>query len=364
MMCLGRKILMLLILLVLFFGFIFDHSELGWAASEKPIVWTFCDQGPPNALTGRAMTWFANETEKRTNGKVRFNLNWDQSLVKISDAIEAVKVGMLDAATVSAALHEGKTPLLNLLNFPYLAQDEWVALRTAGTLFDEDPALGEELSRWNIQWLGFFCSGTVNIHTKTTPVVSTSDFKGLKLRAATPWEPWVKRWGATPVSIRYSETYDALDKGVIDGLLSLGIASSKAYGFFEKGKYFTLSRMAAPAGYGIAVNKNKWNELSPDLQKIILGIRDEFHDYFGRLHYEENKIIVKWAKETEGVQFLTLTPEETSKWKTVAFELYEPYIEKYESKGLPVRRMINKAKEISEGYASELHLKGYPWERK
>jgi TRAP-type transport system periplasmic protein len=333
-------------------------------AEPAPIVLKLCDVGPGTDVRGETIKWFAAEVNKRTNGGVKIELFWSDALVKIADGLQALQVGTLDLSIVSSVYYKEKTPMLYILNFPYIAQDYWVGLRTAETLRREDPSLDREMDKWNIKWLFHYSTGMGQVLCKTKPILKTEDFSGLKFRVSDPWTAWYKRWGGVAVFMSVTEWYEALQKGVIDGVHALGVSHTYGYGLFEVAKYMTMADMGTSVGYGLGINKGSWNRLSAEFQKIILQISDEYPDRLARGQIEDRDYRMELAKKNHGVQFFKLTPEQSAKWKAAAMELYEPWLAEREAKGDPARRVVNKMREISARYQKIVDTKGYPWSRK
>jgi TRAP-type C4-dicarboxylate transport system substrate-binding protein len=113
------------------------------------------------------------------------------------------------------------------------------------------------------------------VHTKKR-VNKLEDLKGMKLRSTGTVAKIVSALGAVPVAMPQTETYEALSKGIVDGLMS-PVEVLQGWKFGEVVGNTTLDLGTAYGlGFFIVMNKEKWNSLPPDIQKIIEKINEEW----------------------------------------------------------------------------------------
>ena len=144
----------------------------------------------------------------------------------------------------------------------------------------------------------------------------------------------VKDLGAVPVVIPTVDTYDAASKGVVEGTYSAwpGLTTFK---WGEVLNYTVENFRTAPASIQyVVMNKEKWNSLPADIQKIIEKLNDEY----------EAKICQVWEKMTQdSIRSLaaakhvttSLSREEDARWFKAAAPVYDTWIKEKSAKGLP-----------------------------
>ena len=107
------------------------------------------------------------------------------------------------------------------------------------------------------------------------------DLKGMKIRCTGMAAKIVQALGATPVAMPMGDTYDALSRGVVDG----SMAPQEALQGWKWGEVvkFTIENFGSSYSTGmfVVMNKEKWNSLPPDIQKIIEQINEEYVDEAG-----------------------------------------------------------------------------------
>ena len=163
-------------------------------------------------------------------------------------------------------------------------------------------------------------SGSVIFPHKTKFLKTPADWKGQKMRLAGRWQSTLgKQWGASPVFMPPGELYVALQRGVIDGYMLIW---DIVYGLklYEVGPYIVDSGFSNNIEI-VTMNLKKWQELTPEDQKIFNEVRNEIKPWNMTetlKHYEKLKkdILSKGGKIHE------MTPEEKNLYLKDAYALY------------------------------------------
>jgi TRAP-type C4-dicarboxylate transport system substrate-binding protein len=132
-----------------------------------------------------------------------------------------------------------------------------------------------------------------------------------------------------------SDVYDALSKGVVDGLMS----SYEALHGWKTGelvKYTTENRDTAySAVFIVMMNKQKFNSLPPDVQALIDQMSREYIEKYGKMWADLNIVAKDWLMK-RGVKLTLLSKEEEARWYEKGTKpLIEAYIKEMKAKGLP-----------------------------
>ena len=188
-----------------------------------------------------------------------------------------------------------------------------------------------------VKVLTMFTTAPANIMSKT-PVRSLADLKGLDLRASGGAAQILKAWGANQVGMPMSETPEALQKGVVQGLFS-SLEVMKDLKFAEICKYITMTETVIYP-FAVVMNLDAWNALPEDVKKVMDDLRVEQAQWTGDYmdgHVEE---AVVWSKKQHGVEVITLSPEEKAKWDALLAPITEKWIEDAKAKGFPAEAII------------------------
>ncbi|RMG85906.1 MAG: C4-dicarboxylate ABC transporter substrate-binding protein [Candidatus Dadabacteria bacterium] len=282
-----------------------------------------------------AEAW-CREIEKRTDGEVRFQYFPGQTLTKGKQAYDGVVSGISDVALSLFGYTPGRFPVMEAVDLPFGYPNAKAATEAINAVYRQ--LKPKELD--DVKVLYLHAHGPGLVHTKSKPVRTMEDMKGLKFRATGFAAKIVKALGGTPVAMPMPEAYQALSKGVVDGAL-FPLEALKGWRLGEVVKYTTLNHsMAYTSGFFVVMNKQKWNSLSDRAKKVIDEVSQEWIpktaaawdeiDEVGRTNYLEN----------QGGHLVELAPEEAARWKKAVEPVIEEYVKEKEARGLPGRKAV------------------------
>ncbi|MDZ4093928.1 MAG: TRAP transporter substrate-binding protein DctP, partial [Paracoccaceae bacterium] len=128
-------------------------------------------------------------------------------------------------------------------------------------------ALADDFSE--VELLAFWTNNPSVLFTRTTPVRSMADLRGLKVRVPDPVSAIiVEAWGGVPVSLPATETYNAMSTGVVDAVM-IDTSAVGSYNLQEVSKFVTMNIPGALSTFSLIMNKASWAALSPENQAVI-----------------------------------------------------------------------------------------------
>lgn len=312
---------------VLAIGFLFFNSfALG---QVKPIELTYSTHMPaPQASTALAKEW-AQEVEKRTNGRVKVTVFPGGTLLGPAQCYSGVTKGIADIGWVVLGVTPGKFPLTEVFDVPLGYNSGIGATKLMNEFYKKFRP--KEFDDSKVLYLhGHPRAG---IHSKK-PIHKLADFKGMKIRATGATASIVTALGATPVGMPINETYDALSRGVVDATTA-AFDSLKDWKFAEVTKYSIDSPGFGFTGvFGVFMNKQKWNEFSPDIQNIIEKINEEWMVKEGKVWDAASDAGKEFALKA-GHQIISLPKEEAEKATIAVKPLLDVYVQRTKKLGLP-----------------------------
>ncbi|MFK7964076.1 MAG: C4-dicarboxylate TRAP transporter substrate-binding protein [Burkholderiaceae bacterium] len=336
------------------------------AASAQEYKLRYSDLGPPRGSRPQAMMWWADELKKRSEGRIEVEIFWSQALVKAEETQKAVGSGLVDTGTILGLYTPADLPVWNLANAPFGGRDVWVGMRTWQDLRKSTPALQKEAAKKNVKILANHTTGSVDILSRGTPILTAADLEGKKIRATGGWGALLKNLGATPVRVGFGEVYQALDKGTVDATINY-IPAVRAYKHYEVADHITEVQMGQVLGFGMGINLRTFNGMPKDLQDILLEVSDEYVEVAARLFIEQ---VEKYRKElVDGIDgkkiaFHQMDEAERSKWREAGSVFVEDWIAKVEKKNIDGKKIVADLNQLRAKYEEELATKGYPWARK
>jgi TRAP-type transport system periplasmic protein len=326
-----RRIFWSVLFLTIFFLF---TSSIG-GAQEKVIKLDFSSFLPPTDRVSIAFDTWSKEVEKKTNGKIKISFFPGGTLTPGAQTYDSVVRGVVDLGSSSLAYTRGRFPMIELLDLPLGVKSARLATRLSNEYYKKYAT--KEFSDSKIM---FFSSHGPGLLFTRKPVKTLEDLKGLRIKcAAGATVDMLSALGAAPVPMSMGDTYDGLQRGMLDGMLG-PYAVLSTYRLGEVVKF-------APENYGtayyntffVAMNKDKWNSLPKDVQKIIEGINEQWALKAGEPWDEEDVNGKKFMKE-RGNTIMPLSKEENARWVKQVKPQFDKFVKEKTAKGLPATEAL------------------------
>jgi TRAP-type C4-dicarboxylate transport system substrate-binding protein len=279
-------------------------------------------------MTKLAGEWGA-AVEAATAGRVKVTLFPGNTLTPPMQAYDNVAKGVVDMAGGLLAYAPGRLPLSEVLQQPLGYKSGYQATMLANAYYKKFQP--KEFNDVQVMYLHGAAPGFVM--TKKA-VSSIKDVKGLRIKANAENADIVKNLGGAPVTMPVSDTYDSLQRGVIDGTL-FPIEALQGYKIGEVVKTviedYGLSYMTSMY---VIVNKDKWASIEAADQKAIEKLNDEWVEKVGRLWVELDAKAKEFALG-KGVSFLTVSAADQAATAALMKPILDGYVAMTKSKGLP-----------------------------
>lgn len=289
-------------------------------------------------------TW-ADSVEKDSNGRIKVEMFPSSTLAKPPAQYDAVKHQIADVSFSLPGYTANRFPLTQLVELPGVVKNAKHGSCIVQSLYDEG-VIASEFSETKPLFL--FTHGQGHIHTAKHKITSPEDFKGLRIRQPTVVVGNIlSGLGAKPIGMPAPQSYQSLQRGVIDGVATTWDAT-KIFRLDELTNYHTEVGGLYSATFVVAMNKNVYKKLPADLKKII-----------------DDNSGVKWSQAAASV-FDTLdntaraeavsaghninvidNGAENPEWKPILTKATEGYINGLEAKGLPAKKVYQRTLELS-----------------
>jgi len=296
---------------------------------EKVITFNYAHFMPSVTKQCILAEQWCREVEKRTNGRVKISFFPGSTLMPAPQTYDGVVKGIADIGWSILSYTRGRFPLMEVIDLPLGYKSGYVATKLINDFYGRFKP--KELDEVKVLYL--HAHGPGLLVTKS-PVSKMEDLKGKKIRSTGLSAKIVEALGGVPVALPIGETYDALMKGVAEGVL-IPVEALQQWRLAEVTSYVADSYGSAySTGFFVVMNKEKWNSLSPDIQKIIDAINGEWIEKNGRLWDEIDKEGKEFAIK-KGIKFIPLSREENARWAEKVNPLLDDYVKNMKAKGLP-----------------------------
>lgn len=311
----------------------------------------FNHQTPATTVGAQVDQWFAEEVARRTNGKVAIKMFWAEALGKAKEMLPLLKQGAIDMAGLSPAYYPSDLPFFTAPNSLPMAMDNpRQAQIIMHTLLEKVPAFQEEAKRNGVKPIFFHVLNPYLLICKH-PVRTLEDLKGKKMRTWGEDMPKLaKAAGATPVTLFLPELYEGLQRGVID-CAPFSMDYIHAYKLHEVAKYMTEVVTWEGPTHATWISLEKWNGLSPDVQKVMLQVAEEakVKDLQMLAEAEQN---ARKTLAAAGVEFIKFPESELKRWVAANPDFFADWVAKMEKlgQGDGARQTVNFWKELRAKY--------------
>ncbi len=291
------------------------------AFAQAPIVIKFSHVVATDTPKGQAAERFKALAEKNTKGRVKVELYPNSQLYKDKEELEALQLGAVQMLAPSLAKFG---PLgakeFEVFDLPYIFPTK--AALYAVTEGPIGKSMLQKLEPKGITGLAFWDNG-FKVMSANKPLHTPADFKGLKMRiqASKVLDAQMRALGANPQVLAFSEVYQALQTGVVDGTENppSNVYTQKMH---EVQKHITMSNHGY-LGYAVIVNKKFWDGLPADIRSSLEAAMRDATTYEKAIAQRDNDMAMDAIKKTGKTTVYNLTPAEQAAWRKALLPVHK-----------------------------------------
>jgi TRAP-type transport system periplasmic protein len=298
------------------------------AGAQGVIKLTYANFPPASTFPCVQMERWAQEVEKRTNGKVQVATFPGGTLLGAKNMIDGVISGVADIGCFSPSYQPGRFPVSEAIDLPF----GFANAKVASLVYFDIVAKYKPRELDKVKVITTFTCPPANLMTKT-PVKSLADLKGMELRVAGTGADVVTALGGTPVAMPQSETPDAIQKGVVKGMVS-SMEVLKDMNFADNCRFATIINTHV-VSFGVVMNLAKWKSLPEDVRKVMDDLAREQALWTGTYADDHVKEALDWSKATYAHQLISLSAADQKRVAELMTPLVDAYAAKAASQGLP-----------------------------
>ncbi len=288
--------------------------------AAQPIVIKFSHVVAEATPKGKGALKFKELAEARTKGAVKVDVYPNSQLFKDGEEMQMLQLGNVQMLAPSVSKFG---PLgvreFEVFDLPYIF-DNYDELHkvTSGPI---GKSLFRKLDSKGIVGLAYWDNGFKDM-SANKPLRAPADFRGLKMRiqSSKVLDAQMRALGATPQVMAFSEVYQALQTGVVDGTENppSNLYTQKMH---EVQKYLTLSDHGV-VEYAVIANKKFWDGLPADVRRALEGAMQDATKYANDITKQENEDALAKVKATGKTQVIALSAEEKKAWKKALLKVH------------------------------------------
>jgi TRAP-type C4-dicarboxylate transport system substrate-binding protein len=314
-------------------------------AQTKSFEFKYASPYPQQEINNHAPALWADALDKRTGGRVKVTPYYSETLGKGPDMLHMLKTGICDVAMLNYPMFPGVFQVTDILSLPFFVPNRYIGEELIYTLYHRG-LLEKEYSGFKLLW--YQVNTPANFMLRNKKVTKMEDLKGLKIRVFPGTAiKTLKALGATTIAIPTTEVYTALERGTVDGLITMPdwFLSAKLH---EVTKYYLWVPIAGGM-HMLMMSQDKWNSLPPDIQAIMEELSGRAkYQFLGEADRRDSEMPIQ-IKATK-VDSYSLSGSEVSRWQKATQGVVDEWVSEMEAKGLPGREAVKVAKQVLERF--------------
>lgn len=308
---------------------------------------------PPVAGSYKNLDWWRKKVEKDSSGALKIQLFGSMQLGgKPSDLYSQTKNGVVDIGWVLPGYTAGLFPRLEVFELPFIGDKASIV----------SPAVDDYVRKWGKEEWGdvhvivAHSAGESVIHTKSKPIKTLDDFKGMKIRTPSRISTEaLKALGATPVPIPGLKMTEAFMRNVVDGVVAPW-SISRAIRVIDAAKFHTESPIHEPTLI-MMMNKNSYAKLTGAAKKAIdMNTGAQIAAALGARWEQDDVPAVAKAKQLKNA-IVRIEGDELRKWRKAMQPVYDSWVKDMTAKGHPGKELLADAEALIDKYQKQASKK-------
>ncbi|MDQ5914302.1 MAG: C4-dicarboxylate-binding protein DctP [Pseudomonadota bacterium] len=291
------------------------------AYAQQPIVIKFSHVVSADTPKGKGAEFFAKKADELTKGKVKVEVYGNSTLYKDKEEMEALQLGAVQMLAPSLAKFG---PLgvkeFEVFDLPYIF-DSYDQLHKV-TTGDVGKQLLSKLEAKGIRGLAYWDNGFKSF-SANTPIKMPADLKGKKLRiqSSKVLEEQIRALGALPQQMAFSEVYQALQTGVVEGT-ETPVSTLDPQKRHDVQTHLPMTEHGY-LGYAVIVNKKFWDGLPADIRKQLEDAMEQSTRYANQIAKIENDNALEGVKKAGKTAVYVPTKEERAAFKKALVPVHQ-----------------------------------------
>lgn len=309
-----------------------SHTSLAQAVEMKLADWL----PPQHPYQEKVYGVLASKVAEATNGEVSIKVFPGGALGgNPAEQYERILSGVAEIGFGLPGYTASKFPLTLMTELPGVVQED----TATETLWKNIDYLKPEFKR--VHLLSIWTNGENVLYTRDKPVRSLADVKGMKIRVPSRNAGLVvESWGAVPISLPVPEVYNAMQTGVIDGIL-IDSTATYAFKFGEVANYVTSGMNASISPFVLFMNRDAYKDLSTPHRAAFDRIGQEISMIGNRIQLGGVARGKKMFQDTKGKEWIELSPEAAAEFDAASASVIDKVVAEAESKGLKARAFVS-----------------------
>lgn len=311
-----------------------------------PLTLTYANFPPASTFPCVQMERWVKEIEKRTNGQVKINTFPGGTLLAAKNIFDGVIGGTADIGNFAMSYQPGRFPVSEAVDLPLGIPSARVASLVLYDLINQYKPKEFE----KVKILTMFTCPPADFMT-SKPVRALRDLKGMELRVSGTGADVVKNLGGIPIAMPQSETPEAIQKGIVKGIVSsLEVLKDMNYAAYCP---FATDTSLFVVSFAVVMNQDKWNALPADVKKAMDDMRVEQAEWTGKYVDDHVAESLAWSKQKYNHEVIQLPDADKEEIRKLVKPMIDDYVKKVSAQGLPGAEIVADVEKLKKKYGKK-----------
>ncbi|WP_299558515.1 C4-dicarboxylate TRAP transporter substrate-binding protein [uncultured Mycolicibacterium sp.] len=289
-----------------------------------------------------AKRW-AEEVEELTDGGVRVQFHFSQSLVGADESLQATLDGRADLAQVGSIYAASDLSMFTVIELPFETSNPEVQMTAIKRLYEENATFRKDFDRQGVHLLFPLPLG-IDLIGLEQPAYHPDELVGRSIRSGGLTSQALLAVGANPVAMTATDIYEAMERGVVNGYTALAIANLPTFGLSKTTPFLVDPGIGAYSSSIVVINSELLESMPPDYQQAI-GVASEHAIAAG---LQEMSAAGRKACEdlrASGTEMARMPSADVRAWKQRS-GIAEGWVARYTERGYDAQRVLDDYRRI------------------
>jgi len=283
---------------------------------------------------------FVQYVSERTGGKFRIEVAYGEILSPAREILDGMKIGAFEMGWPTSSYYPGKLPAHTVFDLPFLPLADMTVETKVMLAFFRLPEAEAEMARWNARGIVPLTLAPFQMIGKGDAPEVVNDLRNKRIRAGGGMAEALRRVGVAVVQMPSPELYTAIERGVVDGIVTSHDVSA-AFKLYEVSDWFATNLDMGVQQASIAVTLDKWDALPPQYKKLFDDVAVAAADAQVERLKKANADAVEAFKK-RGLTPVTFDPADREAFvKANATPVWDAWVEDMDKKGIPGRKLLD-----------------------
>ncbi|TFV60276.1 ABC transporter substrate-binding protein [Mycobacterium sp. PS03-16] len=300
------------------------------AVRDGEYVLHYTTYSSPTSDQSRTMQRWAEEVEDRTEGGVRVQFHYSQSLVDAGESVQATLDGRADLAQVGSIYAASDLSMFTVIELPFETNNPEVQMTAIERLYEENTTYRDDFERQGVHLLFPLPLG-INLVGLEQPAATPRDLAGRSIRSGGLTSEALVAVDANPVAMTATDIYESMERGVIAGYTALAIANLPTFGLSTTTPYLVDPGIGAYSSSIVVINAELLESMPQEFQDAIAAASG---NAISNGLEEMDRLGAQACSDlrASGTQMSTMPAGDVEAWKERA-GIAEQWVDRYAERG-------------------------------